>query len=321
MTQRFMAPKFPLMAITVVGSYPLSPPREKVMKAYFQKKDPYLPTIEESIMAQIEAGVEILSDGQTRESMVNIFASRIAGIRMKGKPVVFSALRFRGPITLTDQKFALKTIEELKKKSEGEERRTVHLKGIITGPHTMSLSVTDNHYHNPRELAFAFARILNQEAKALQEVVPIIQFDEPFFSVDFPDYAEELIAECVKGLNVPVALHACGDVSGIFSRLIELPVSILDHEFAVNPGLIDVVKEYDFPQMLGFGAVRSDDVRVESVKEIQSSLRKAISYFGAEKLMVDPDCGLRHLTPKSAFQKLHNLRIARDNVLKEEGLI
>lgn len=293
------------------------------MKAYFKKNDPYLFSIEGSVRAQVEAGVEIISDGQTRESMVNIFASRIAGIRMKGKPVVFSGLRFRGPITLQDQEFALRILKEAHREDESQReagKKPAYLKGIITGPHTMSLSVTDNYYRDKRELAFAFAEVLNQEARALQSVVPIIQFDEPFFSVEFPDYAEELIAEAVKGINVPVALHACGDVSEIFPELIELPVSLLDHEFAVNTGLIEVVREYDFPQMIGFGAVRSDDDRVESIEEIEAALRKAVEYFSAERLMVDPDCGLRHLSPESAFQKLQNLRTARDNVLREAGL-
>ncbi|MCK4613415.1 MAG: methionine synthase [Thermoplasmata archaeon] len=326
-------PGFPLLPTTVVGSYPISPGKEELLRSYYDKKDPYLRTIEACVREQARAGVQIVSDGQTRASMVNIFSSKLAGIRMKGKPVVFSELRFTGPITLTDQKYALNIIKSMdaggggvgggleigKKENANRNECTaveeIFLKGIITGPHTMSLSVNDTFYKDEKELALAFASALNQEARALQEVVPIIQFDEPFFSVQLPDYATELISELVEGIDVPVALHACGDVSAIFAELVELPVTILDHEFTANPGLLNVIREYDFSQMLGLGVVRSDKMEVERVEGITERIRRAVEYFGAERLMVDPDCGMRHLTPEVAFQKLRNIRMARDEVV------
>lgn len=296
-----------MIPVTVVGSYPCALSNELLLKGYYSKTDPYLETIARCIHEQFEAGVEILSDGQTRGSMVDIFASRLAGIRMKGKPVVFSEIRYSTPITNNDQISALTSIGN----------SGMILKGIITGPHTMSHSVTDIYYNDVKELAFAFAHALNQEARALQETVPLIQFDEPFFSVQFPGYANDLIKVLLDGITLPVALHVCGDVSEIFPELIEMPFDILDHEFASNPGLLDNVMEYDFRQMVGLGVVRSDSMDIESVDVIVKRIKQAVDHFGVERLMVDPDCGLKHLTPEVAFAKLRNIRVARDETLKE----
>jgi len=328
---------FPLFPVTVVGSYPLTPTPDQLMKSYYAKEDPYLDAISQCVKEQVKAGIQIITDGQTRANMVNIFASKLAGIRMKGKPVVFSEVRFTEPITVADQEYVQNIIRQLEEEggSKGQEggrdkgddengdrwgngsKNKIFLKGIITGPYTMSQSVSDNYYKDEKELAFAFASALNQEAKALQEIVPLIQFDEPFFSVNFIDYSRELITRLVEGITVPVVLHACGDVSAIFSDLIELPVNILDNEYTANPHLLDVVKEYDFSQMIGFGSVRSDHMKVETLAQIKMRLEKAVKYFGAERLLVDPDCGMKHLTEHVAFEKLRNMRQARDEVMKD----
>ena len=338
-------PGFPLLPTTVVGSYPLTPSKEVLVNSYYTQQDPYLEIIENCVREQADAGVQIISDGQTRANMVDIFASKLAGIRMKGKPVVFSEIRYHRPISLADQEHSLSILNEMRKGGQADKNgnrsrnggggkdgdedgnegddgnenggENVQLKGIITGPHTMALSVQDNYYGDKKELSFAFAKALNQEARALQKIVPIIQFDEPFFSVEFPEYAKELVEVLVKGIHVPVALHACGDVSRIFSGLVELPVTVLDHEFAVNYGLLDVVKDHDFVQIIGLGVVRSDDSRVESVDEIVQVLERAVDIFGVERLMVDPDCGLKHLDRAVAFEKLKNVRTAKDRALED----
>lgn len=310
-------PGFSLLPVTVVGSYPLSPAPEEMMQSYYSKQDPYHQAIERSVREQTEAGIQIVSDGQTRTSMVNIFASHLTGIRMKGKPQVISEVQYTGPITVADQRHALDVIEGIEDVSNSPRPM---LKGIITGPHTMSQSVKDTFYDDEKELAFAFAKALNQEARALQEVVPILQIDEPFFSVNFVEYAGELITEMVDGITVPVSLHTCGDVTPIFEDLIEMPITILDHEFTANPHLLEMVQKYDFKQILGFGVVRSDHNKVDPVDWIEKRISAAVDAFGVERIIVDPDCGLKHLRRDVAFGKLKNMRQARDRVLEDLGL-
>ena len=165
----------------------------------------------------------------------------------------------------------------------------------------------DSYYHNPQEVAFAFARALNSEAKNLLPIVDFISIDEPFFSNEMPDYAEELIRTVTNGITCQTTLHVCGDISSKISQIIELPVDILSHEFKATSKLIDVFSEHSFPQRICLGSVRSDRDQIESVDEIIEHIRKASDFFGDKLIQIAPDCGQRLLSRKIAFKKLQNL--------------
>jgi 5-methyltetrahydropteroyltriglutamate--homocysteine methyltransferase len=190
----------------------------------------------------------------------------------------------------------------------------VKIKGIITGPYTLARYSVNRFYDNVEELAYAYADGLNQEARALDGVVDYVQLDEPEFSVEYPEYASELINVVFDGVGKPRMLHSCGDVSSVFHKLVELEVDVLLHEFAANPQLLDTVGQTDFKQKLGYGCVRSDTDKVETVDEISARMEKALKAFDEEKILMNPDCGLRNLPPEAAYRKLKNMVEARDRI-------
>ncbi len=58
------------------------------------------------------------------------------------------------------------------------------LKFTLPGPMTIIDTIADRYYGDRVKMAFAFAELLNEEAKALQaDGVDVIQFDEPAFNV------------------------------------------------------------------------------------------------------------------------------------------
>ncbi|MEW5936850.1 MAG: methionine synthase [Candidatus Thermoplasmatota archaeon] len=291
------------MTTTVVGSMPVQPSRAALANSYRTHEDPFISALEESVSIQLSAGVEIVSDGQTRDTMVSLFAKHLRGVRMKERPVVIGDISWKEPITLTDAKHARSLLP-----------RGVMLKGIVTGPCTMAMGMLDQHYHEPAELTMALAHALNLEAKAIERFVDLLQFDEPYLSIEYPEFAREVIAKLRAGLTKPVALHVCGDVSKIFPELAEMPVDILDHECSANPGLVEVIKECAPRQMIGYGCVRSDDPRVESIEEIAARIRRGVEALGSERILIDPDCGLRNLPLESAVGKLRNMVLAREEV-------
>ena len=297
---------------TVVGSLPLLPDGDSLMRSFYSQNNGFKDTIAKSVSAQVAAGIEIISDGQIRADMIKLFASKIRGIRLRGKPVIINDLGFQGPITLDDQMAVRRML------NSDPATKDVRLKGIVTGPLTMTLSSVDDFYKDKKEATFAFAKVLNQEARALEPVVDMLQFDEPFFSQEFPEYAKEAIGVIREGIKKPVALHACGDVKDIFPQLVEFDVDILDHEFKANPDLVPVAADLSFTQRLGFGSVRSDSDVVESVDEVAAFISDAVERFGPERLLIDPDCGMAPLDFETAEKKLMNLVKARD--LVREGL-
>jgi 5-methyltetrahydropteroyltriglutamate--homocysteine methyltransferase len=295
------------LSTTVVGSFPASPSGDSLVNDIRNGGDPFLQSIGEAVEAQKSAGIDIVADGQTRNDMIRLFATKLSGIRMKGKPEIIGDIGYRSPITIDDQKYV----------------RTVlgngcQVKGIVTGPFTLAMSCVDRHYGSRERLARAFAEVLAQEAKALNDVVDIVQVDEPYYSVEFPEYANELITTVFAGVDKSRALHVCGDVGRIFDNLVEFDVDVLDHEFAAHPGLLDSVADIDFGQMIGFGCVRSDDGAVEPVEIILERIKKGIASLGNATLMIDPDCGLKHVSGEVARQKLANMVNAR-NVIRDEG--
>ena len=294
---------------TVIGSYPASLDAAEHARRYFGSdlKDPARDMIRQAVEKQIEAGIDIISDGQTRGDFVKIFAEKFRGVVVERRTVVISEIEYTRPVSVDDINYT--------KKLAG---KRAQIKGIITGPFTLAKSCENRHYKNLRELAFAFAEALNREARALEPHVAMLQIDEPFYSVDYPKYARETIAIVRKGIKKSVGLHACGDVAGIFQKLVEFPVDVLHHEFAANPRLLSVVSEIKFKQKIGFGCVRSDSERVEEVKDIAANIRKAIDALGAEKIILNPDCGLRNLPQEAAFKKLRNMVKARDKYLWPE---
>jgi hypothetical protein len=78
---------------------------------------------------------------------------------------------------------------------------------------TMVDTLYDGHYRSREKLAFAFAEILNEEARAIEEAgVAVVQFDEPAFNVYFDevrDWGMAALERAAAGLGCKTAVHIC----------------------------------------------------------------------------------------------------------------
>jgi len=290
---------------TVVGSFPSCPSKKSLAASYYEKNDPYLESLRDAVNAQLQAGIELLTDGQTRGSMIEIFAEGLKGFRIKEKIEIISDIEHVRPITVEDTKEMKKIIHD----SNG-------VKGVITGPWTMVNSVDNEYYDDGIEAVVDTAKALKKEADMLAEFCDVIQIDEPYFSIDFPDDGKEII-EKISDVKTKTALHVCGDIEPVIEELVEIDVDILDHEFASNPHLYDIFEDVSFDQKIAAGVV-STNPDVEEIEEIKDNINKAYDTFGP-KTMIDPDCGLRNLKKDTALKKLENMVIARNVVLNERN--
>ena len=289
---------------TVIGSYPIQANASELMNEYFyQDKASWNKYIGKAVDDQLRAGIDILSDGQTRDPFVNIFVRKLKGCRIRGRPEVVGKVEYDEPITVDDQKYVRKVIPKQKE-----------IVGLITGPYTIAKSCIDMFYNDEQKLAFAFAEALNKEIQILEKHVDLISIDEPFFSVEMPDYAKELIKTLTNDINCDIRLHVCGDVSEIIADLIDMPVQILSHEFKASPHLFYKFKEYKITKNICLGSVRSDSSKVESIDEIIKHINKGIDVFGEKICQISPDCGLKMQPRDVAFQKLKNLVLAGEKV-------
>jgi len=282
---------------TVIGSYPVDIKNQEMMNNYFKNiETDWNQYIKKSVQDMINAGIDIISDGQTRDPFVNIYLRKIKGIRIKTRPEIVDKIQYQQPITLDDLKYVKKIIPENKE-----------IIGLLAGPYTLTKSCVDSYYKDEKQIAFDFAEVIAQEAERIQKHVNMISLDEPFYSVEMPEYACELIKKIVKRVKIPIRLHACGDVTKIIPNLIELPVDILSHEFKATENLIQEFGKYSFKQKICLGTVRSDDTRLETIDEIVTHIKKAEKILSDKIAQISPDCGLRLLPQKIAYQKLVNM--------------
>ena len=311
------------MKSTVVGSFPAkesSPDnvKDKLLNI-FGSYDPFKQAIKESVTAQLDAGVDIISDGQVRGDMVSIFTKYIPGMILEdGNTVIVSKIRRpTQEISVSDLKYAKKVMNDY---FGGNIPEGKGVKGIITGPTTIvHSSRIASFYKNKEDAIIDLAHSLKFEVDAIvKKVSPVyIQIDEPFLSTGMVDMkvAKEAIDILHENLEIPLGMHVCGTLDGAFKDLSGFNVDILDMEFAGNNVNIDVLeKNADLigDKKIGFGCVDSSVNEVDDINDIDNLVSKAIGIVGKDNLLLDPDCGLRRAPEDVAFEKLKLMNQIKD---------
>jgi 5-methyltetrahydropteroyltriglutamate--homocysteine methyltransferase len=317
-----------MLETTTVGSFPKPDYLQKARTQHSLGKlsDEQLHELElqatrEAIAAQEEVGLDILVHGEMeRGDMTTYFAEQLEGMgisdlvrsygnRYYRKPIVAGALLRPRPMTVEMFKYA----QTLTPKP---------VKGMLTGPYTMCDWSFNTHYETRREVVMAFARLLHDEVRELEAAgAKYIQIDEPAISTrpDELEIAIEAMAIVTAGIAAKTITHICyGDFKTIYPRLLDLPVDQFDLEFA-NSGYanLDVFREPRFTKEIAFGVLDIHSHRVESVDEIVAGIRKGMEVFDVEKMMIDPDCGLKTRTSEESFAKLRNM-VAAVHIVKAE---
>src|ERR1700734_294414 len=193
------------------------------------------------------------------------------------------------------------------------------VKFSFTGPFSLSRRIRDGAYSQPGDLVRALARRLNAEARELAAAgADFLQIDEPFLAgyPEHVDLAVEAVNLVVEGVPATWALHVCygnryarpsweGHYDFLFPAVLEARVDQLVLEFA-RKGLDDLrlIKEYSWPSQLGLGVIDVKSPAVEAPELVAERIRRALEKIEPGRLVVNPDCGLRHLAPEVARSKL-----------------
>ena len=159
-----------------------------------------------AVKLQEDAGVDIVTEGeQARQHFVHGFLENIEGIDFAHKvemgirndrykamvPQVVAPLRLKGRVHAFEARAA--------RAHTGDQ-----LKFTLPGPMTIIDTISDQYYGDRVKMAFAFAELLNEEAKALQaDGVDAIQFDEPAFNV----YMDEVTTGASRRCSTPPGAH------------------------------------------------------------------------------------------------------------------
>lgn len=167
------------------------------------------------VKIQEDAGIDLVTDGeQARQHFVHGFLERVEGIDFAHKVEMgIRKDRYKAMVPQVVAPLKLKgRVHDLEARA-ARGHTTRKLKFTLPGPMTIIDTLSDNYYGDRVKMAFAFAELLNQEAKALAaDGVDMIQFDEPAFNVfmdEVNDWGIEALTRAAEGLTCKTAVHIC----------------------------------------------------------------------------------------------------------------
>jgi 5-methyltetrahydropteroyltriglutamate--homocysteine methyltransferase len=164
---------------------------------------------------QEDAGIDIVTEGeQARQHFVHGFLEKIEGIDFAHKVEMgIRNDRYKAMVPQVVAPLALKGRVHADEARVARTHTKNKLKFTMPGPMTIIDTIADRYYGDRVKMAFAFADLLNQEAKALQaDGVDVIQFDEPAFNVymdEVRDWGIKALEKAAEGLTCATAVHIC----------------------------------------------------------------------------------------------------------------
>lgn len=293
-----------------------------------------------SLQEQLQAGIDIVSDGeQTRQHFVTTFIEHLNGVDFKKRetvrirnrydasvPTVVGAVSRQKPVFVEDARFL-------------RQQTNQPIKWALPGPMTMIDTLYDAHYKSREQLAWEFAKILNEEAKELEAAgVDIIQFDEPAFNVFFDevnDWGVATLERALEGLKCETAVHICygygitantewkktlgsewRQYEQAFPKLQQSKIDIISlecHNSRVPMDLLELIRG----KKVMVGAIDVATNSIETPEEVANTLRKALQFVDADKLYPSTNCGMTPLSRPVARGKLQALSAGAEIVRKE----
>ncbi|GAA0488516.1 methionine synthase [Microbacterium aurantiacum] len=290
---------------------------------------------------QSRRGIDVISDGeQTRQHFVTTFIEHLDGVdftqretvRIRDRydasvPSVVGAVSRPKPVFVDDARFLRQQTDQ-------------PIKWALPGPMTMIDTLYDRHYKSREKLAWEFAGILNQEARELEAVgVDIIQFDEPAFNVFFDDVRDWGVAaleRAAEGLRAETVVHICygygikanndwkatlgsewrqyEESFPLLQRSSIDTISLESQHSHVPMDLIEILRG----KKVMLGAIDVASETVETPEEVADTLRRALTFVDADKLVASTNCGMAPLPRDVALGKLSALsagaRIVREEI-------
>jgi 5-methyltetrahydropteroyltriglutamate--homocysteine methyltransferase len=280
---------------------------------------------------QEDAGIDVVTEGeQSRQHFVHGFVEFVEGIDFGQKvemgirnnrykamvPTVTAPLRLKGRVHGEEARFA-------------RGHTTRKLKITLPGPMTIVDTVADRHYGDRIEMAYAFADLLNAEARALEsEGVDVIQFDEPAFNVYMDEVATwgiPALHRAIEGLSCTTAVHICygygikanidwkATLGGewrqyetIFpalaqSRIDQISVECCNSKVPLH--LLELLRAKDI--QIGVIDVATDTV--ETAEDVCAVIEAVLKHVPKDRIIAGTNCGMAPMRRDLALAKLSAL--------------
>ncbi|WP_278378093.1 5-methyltetrahydropteroyltriglutamate--homocysteine S-methyltransferase [Stutzerimonas kunmingensis] len=310
---RLQLPAFPT---TTIGSFPQTPAIRLARQAYKQGRlslgdytEAMQAEIRHAVAVQEQIGLDVLVHGEAeRNDMVEYFAEQLEGyvftrfgwVQSYGsrcvKPaIIYGDLSRPRPMTVDWIRYAQQQTDRI-------------MKGMLTGPVTM-LMWSFAREDVPREVqARQLALAIRDEVCDLEAAgIRIIQIDEAAFREGLPlrreqwrhylDWAVEAFRLCASGVRdeTQIHTHMCySEFNDVIESIAAMDADVITIETSRSQmELLEAFRAFDYPNDIGPGVYDIHSPRVPDTAEMVQLLEKAAECIPAERLWVNPDCGLK----------------------------
>jgi 5-methyltetrahydropteroyltriglutamate--homocysteine methyltransferase len=296
-----------------------------------------------AVKLQEDAGIDVVSDGeQARQHFVHGFLEYVDGIDFAHKVEMgIRADRYKAMVPQVTGELRLKGRVHAPEARLARAHTKRKLKITMPGPMTIVDTIADNFYGDRVKMALAFARLLNQEARALAaDGVDVIQFDEPAFNVymdDVPDWGIEALHIAIEGLTCTTAVHICygygikanidwkATLGGewrqyekIFPALAKSRIGQVSVECINSKVPLALLKLLDGKQVqIGVIDVATDTV--ETPEQVAGVIAEVSKYVARERIIPSTNCGMAPMRRDIAEAKLVALGRGAELARKKVG--
>ncbi|MHB9020447.1 MAG: 5-methyltetrahydropteroyltriglutamate--homocysteine S-methyltransferase [Halothiobacillus sp.] len=309
----------PLLPTTTIGSFPQTHEIRAARKAFKNKEisaDQYEASmkaeIKHVIQIQEKIGLDALVHGEAeRNDMVEYFGEQLDGFaftqegwvqsygsRCVKPPIIWGDVHRSKPMTVAWSAYA-QSLSQLP------------VKGMLTGPVTILFWSFVRDDLSREAICYQIAEALRQEVNDLAAAgIGMIQVDEPAFREGLPlrkkDWAPYLtwavrafkhsVADAPS--DVQIHTHMCySEFNDIIESIAALDADVITIETTrSNMKLLDAFAQFSYPNAIGPGIYDIHAPQIPTVEEIEPRVKLAMEKIPAERLWINPDCGLKTRT-------------------------
>jgi 5-methyltetrahydropteroyltriglutamate--homocysteine methyltransferase len=310
---RLALPAFPT---TTIGSFPQTPEVRKARAAHMKGEIDdaayarYLRVeTRAAIKWQEEVGLDVLVHGEfERNDMVQYFGQQLAGFAFtqSGWVQSYGSRCVRPPILYGDvSRPAAMTVEWWR---YAQDQTDKPMKGMLTGPVTI-LNWSFVRDDQPRAVSCRqIALAIRDEVLDLERAgAAVIQIDEAALREGLPlrrgdwqaylDWAVEAFRLSASGVadDTQIHTHMCySEFNDIIAAIGAMDADVISIETARSQmELLDVFADYAYPNEIGPGVYDIHSPRTPAEGEMTQLLRLASQRLPADRIWVNPDCGLK----------------------------
>lgn len=332
--QRFNLPAWPT---TTIGSFPQTT-EIRGLRLDFKRgnldsnhyRTGIAEHIKQAILEQEHLGLDVLVHGEAeRNDMVEYFGEHLDGFaftqngwvqsygsRCVKPPIIIADISRPEPITVEWTKYAQSLTDK-------------PVKGMLTGPVTILCWSFPREDVSRETIAKQIALALRDEVADLEAAgIGIIQIDEPALREGLPlrhsewqaylDWGVEafrLNAAVVRD-DTQIHTHMCYcEFNDIMASIAALDADVITIETSRSDmELLESFEVFDYPNEIGPGVYDIHSPNVPDIEWIEALLKKAADRIPAERLWVNPDCGLKTRGWSETRQALANMVKAAQNL-------